>query len=100
MLIINSKWKVREPIDIKKKEMMFIILDSLKIPYTTAIRYQVIYEYIGVSSDKPSSYGRLSVIGLGNPNKKLWPHTSNFEVGIDEVLETLVEEVKKLSYED
>jgi len=91
--VFKEKWMVKQPIPYNKREMMYIILDILDIPYNINLRvdntHRYKYSHIGVWVDNK---GAIMIYGLGDA---VFPVINNVEYTIDEVLEALKSTVEE-----
>lgn len=87
--LFNDDWGIKEPIDYKKKEVLFILMNALDITHNEDLRYrQSPFDYLGSYKEARLPH-RLRVFGLREKGKEsIFPFTGNV-VSVDEVIEAL-----------
>lgn len=91
--VLTDRWKIREPIPFKKRVILFMMIEALKIPYNQnlAKSHSKDYKWLGVYSANDTAYNHR-IYGLNNVR---WPHEFCKEYTIDEVLEGFYRAAKK-----
>lgn len=97
---MNDRWKIKEPIDFKKREILFMMFEAFNIPHNVGLREGSHWTYLGVWKhtfcivDKNvPRFNTPHVLGLGtskdNELHSLFSDEENIEVSVDEVIESM-----------